>query len=120
MKKYKTWTEKSASGSIYFNWDFTDEALKDEFETEIGYVSEYMIRLSDHKRPSVVDGYATYEQKYLYDARDKETYNLAIKYLMGALDKYCNGKINTEELGELLFNVNYNNLMELRLKEEVK
>ena len=27
MKKYKTWTEESASGSTYFNWDFTDEAL---------------------------------------------------------------------------------------------
>ena len=112
MKKYKTWTEESASGSTYFNWGFTDEVLKDEFETEIGYVSEYMIRLSDHKRPSVVDGYATYEQKYLYDARDEETYNLAIKYLISALDRYCEGKINIEELDKLLFNVNYNVLVE--------
>lgn len=112
MKKYKTWTEESASGSTYFNWYFTDEALKDEFETEIGYVSEYMIRLSDHKRPSVVDGYATYEQKYLYDARDKDTYDLAVKYLISALDKYCNEEIDVNELDKLLFNVNYNVLVE--------
>lgn len=112
MKKYKTWTEESASGSTYFNWDFTDEALKDEFETEIGYVSEYMIRLSDHKRPSVVDGYAAYEQKYLYDARDKDTYDLAVKYLISALDKYCNEEIDVNELDKLLFNVNYNVLVE--------
>ncbi|EDP10945.1 hypothetical protein [Amedibacillus dolichus] len=120
MKKYKTWTEESASRSIYFNWDFIDKALKDEFETEVGYVSQYLIRLSDHERPPVIDGYATYEHKFFYDARDEETYILAVKYLTAALDKYCDGKINAEELGELLFNVNYNDLMELQLKEEVK
>jgi|GEM_PF-5146995 len=114
MKKYKTWTEESASGSIYFNWDFIDKALKDEFETEVGYVSQYLIRLSDHERPLVIDGYATYEHNYFYDARDKETYNLAIKYLIGALDKYCDGKINIEELDELLLNVSYNDLMEVK------
>ena len=71
-----------------------------------------MIRLSDHKRPSVVDGYATYEQKYLYDARDKDTYDLAVKYLISALDKYCNEEIDVNELDKLLFNVNYNVLVE--------
>lgn len=112
MEKYKTWTEESTSGSIYFNWDFTDETLKDEFETYVGNVGEYTIRLSDHKRPPVVDGYAAYEQKYLYDARDKDTYDLAVKYLIYTLDRYCNGEIDANELDSLLFNVSYADLVE--------
>ena len=112
MKKYKTWTEESTSGSIYFNWDFTDKALKDEFETYVGYVSDYTIRLSDHKRPPVVDGYAVYENKYFYDTIDEETYNLAVKYLIYVLDKYCNGEIDIEELDTHLFNVDYYKLVQ--------
>ena len=33
VKKYKTWIEESYTDSIYFNWEFVDEELKDEFET---------------------------------------------------------------------------------------
>lgn len=113
MKKYKTWIEKSSrTESIYFNWDFTDEELKDEFETEIGYTYDYSIRLSQHKRPSVVDGYATYEHKYFYNTKDEEIYNLAVKYLTSNLDAYCNGEIDIEELDTRLFNISYNDLVE--------
>lgn len=111
MAKYKTWIEESVSGSIYFNWDFTDEKLKDEFETEIGYPYEYSVRLSQHNRPPVVDGYAIYEHKYLYDSRDKELYDLAVKYLTSNLDAYCNGEIDIEELDTRLFNVDYYKLV---------
>ena len=113
-KNIKHGQKKAHRDRFYFNWDFTDETLKDEFETYVGNVGEYTIRLSDHKRPPVVDGYAAYEQKYLYDARDKDTYDLAVKYLISALDKYCNEEIDVNELDSLLFNVGYDDLAECK------
>lgn len=111
VKKYKTWTEESYTDSIYFNWEFVDEELKDEFETEIGYSSEYSIRLADHKRPPIIDGYCVYEHKYFYDTRVQEFYDLAVKYLTSVLDDYCDKKINISQLDDLLFDISHQDMV---------
>lgn len=127
VKKYKTWTEESYTDSIYFNWEFVDEELKDEFETEIGYSSQYSVRLADHKRPPIIDGCCVYEQKYFYDTRVQEFYDLAVKYLTSVLDDYCDKKINISQLDDLLFDISHQDMVKYfesnkkqRHKESIK
>ena len=50
----------------------------------------------------------------------KNTYDLAVKYLISALDKYCNEEIDVNELDKLLFNVNYNVLVEYAESNNIK
>lgn len=116
--KYKIWQEESRSGSKYINWELTDEQLIDEFETEIGYSSQYSIRYSDHKRPLVINGYASYEHNYLYDTRNIEDFELAKKYLTSILDNYTERKISIDELSDLLFNVTCFSMKEYLEKKE--
>lgn len=118
--KYETYFDESYSGSKYFNWRFCDEELQDEFETEIGYASEYSIRLSDHKRPSVSDGFIVNEHHYFYDAPDEEAFKVAIRYLKEVLNRYCNGEIVIQKLEDLLFNKDYDDMISWLKNEQLE
>lgn len=118
--KYETYFDESYSGSKYFNWRFCDEELQDEFETEIGYTSDYSIRLSDHKRPAVIDEFIVNEHRYFYDAPDEEAFKVAILYLKEVLNRYCNGEIVIQKLEDLLFNRHYDDMISWLKNEQLE
>lgn len=120
MKKVRFWTEKSHSGSKYYNWMFTDPYLQNEFETEIGYTSSYSVRLSNHKRPPVVDDFYAYDHSYFIDTNNKEVYNNAKNYLHLVLNKYANNDIDINMLDDLLFNQDWKSIRDYLNQEDMQ
>lgn len=104
-EKFRTYIEKSErSESVYYNFEILDQKLLDEFEIEVGNVSEYSVRLSNHKRPAVVSGAVANEWKYLYDTENEEVFKKACEMVDKVLIAFCDGRINVEEVNDM-FNV---------------